>query len=220
LNPRRTKPPETVFETAAFDRSATPPRSRDGQRNRVAHAISRRLPPEPGSAPAGGEARAATAQRRKKGAVRGKHGFPRKSEPRRRRGEREAEKEGFEPSRQGCTPPNALAGRRLQPLGHFSGDERVAHPPFASRANHPSGAWRKQGPKHMLKRPASPSNPPASRRPSAVSQAGFAVSTGRFRCLADELPTDRVEAEARAKPAPPPWSASQASALARPYLTA
>jgi hypothetical protein len=25
LNPRRTKPPETVFETAAFDRSATPP---------------------------------------------------------------------------------------------------------------------------------------------------------------------------------------------------
>ena len=27
LNPRRTKPPETVFETAAFDRSATPPRA-------------------------------------------------------------------------------------------------------------------------------------------------------------------------------------------------
>jgi hypothetical protein len=26
LNPRRTEPPETVFETAAFDRSATPPR--------------------------------------------------------------------------------------------------------------------------------------------------------------------------------------------------
>ncbi len=31
------------------------------------------------------------------------------------------EKEGFEPSRQGFSPPNALAGRRLQPLGHFSG---------------------------------------------------------------------------------------------------
>ena len=41
MNPRRTKPPETVFETAAFDRSATPPRSRDGQRNRVAAAIPR-----------------------------------------------------------------------------------------------------------------------------------------------------------------------------------
>src|SRR3954469_7322847 len=27
LNPRRTKPPETVFETAAFARSAPPPRS-------------------------------------------------------------------------------------------------------------------------------------------------------------------------------------------------
>src|SRR5690606_26767023 len=28
LNPRRTQRPETVFETAAFDRSATPPRGR------------------------------------------------------------------------------------------------------------------------------------------------------------------------------------------------
>jgi hypothetical protein len=26
LNPRRTQRPETVFETAAFDRSATPPK--------------------------------------------------------------------------------------------------------------------------------------------------------------------------------------------------
>ena len=30
-----------------------------------------------------------------------------------------SEKEGFEPSRQ-ITPPNTLAGCRLQPLGHFS----------------------------------------------------------------------------------------------------
>ena len=37
-----------------------------------------------------------------------------------RRSRNEAEKEGFEPSRQGFSPPNALAGRRLQPLGHFS----------------------------------------------------------------------------------------------------
>src|SRR5690242_4387933 len=37
-----------------------------------------------------------------------------------RGGRNEAEKEGFEPSRQGFSPPNALAGRRLQPLGHFS----------------------------------------------------------------------------------------------------
>src|SRR5436309_831093 len=34
LNPRRTKPPETVFETAAFDRSATPPRP-TGQSSRA-----------------------------------------------------------------------------------------------------------------------------------------------------------------------------------------
>src|SRR6266516_3141565 len=46
---------------------------------------------------------------------------------------REAEKEGFEPSRQGFSPPNALAGRRLQPLGHFSGpaqDSRATRLPF------------------------------------------------------------------------------------------
>src|SRR6266545_8251432 len=30
LNPRRTQEPETVFETAAFDRSATPPREAQG----------------------------------------------------------------------------------------------------------------------------------------------------------------------------------------------
>src|SRR5207249_4658054 len=33
---------------------------------------------------------------------------------------REAEKEGFEPSKEDDFPLNALAGRRLQPLGHFS----------------------------------------------------------------------------------------------------
>ena len=32
LNPRRTQEPETVFETAAFDRSATPPRDAQGTR--------------------------------------------------------------------------------------------------------------------------------------------------------------------------------------------
>jgi hypothetical protein len=30
LNPRRTQRPETVFETAAFDRSATPPTDSTG----------------------------------------------------------------------------------------------------------------------------------------------------------------------------------------------
>ena len=32
MNPRRTQEPETVFETAAFDRSATPPRDAQGTR--------------------------------------------------------------------------------------------------------------------------------------------------------------------------------------------
>ncbi len=35
LNPRRTQEPETVFETAAFDRSATPPRDAQGTRRQV-----------------------------------------------------------------------------------------------------------------------------------------------------------------------------------------
>src|SRR5438105_8698962 len=54
----------------------------------------------------------------------------------------EAEKEGFEPSRQGFSPPNALAGRRLQPLGHFSlsrGGYRT--PPAAPR---PTPDYRRQ----------------------------------------------------------------------------
>jgi hypothetical protein len=45
LNPRRTKPPETVFETAAFDRSATPPRGGTIGRRlaaRIAIAMRRR----------------------------------------------------------------------------------------------------------------------------------------------------------------------------------
>jgi hypothetical protein len=32
LNPRRTQEPETVFETAAIDRTATPPRDAQGTR--------------------------------------------------------------------------------------------------------------------------------------------------------------------------------------------
>ena len=41
------------------------------------------------------------------------------------------EKEGFEPSRQTFIHPNALAGRRLQPLGHFSGaGKTISHRSF------------------------------------------------------------------------------------------
>ena len=66
MNPRSDpEAPRTVFETAAFDRSATPP----SERNRPAWACV------------------------------------------------STEKEGFEPSME-VNPHNALAGRRLQPLGH------------------------------------------------------------------------------------------------------
>src|SRR5438309_1053609 len=41
LNPRRTQKPETVFETAAFDRSATPPRERRWYREGVSRECGR-----------------------------------------------------------------------------------------------------------------------------------------------------------------------------------
>ena len=43
LNPRRTQRPETVFETAAFDRSATPPRGRLARGFRAAGSARGRL---------------------------------------------------------------------------------------------------------------------------------------------------------------------------------
>ena len=62
MNPRRGLHPLTVFETAPFDRSGTPPSGEGGIRTLEA----------------------------------------------------------------GISPPNALAGRRLQPLGHFSVRGRIA----------------------------------------------------------------------------------------------
>src|SRR6266487_3962613 len=74
LNPRPAERRVTVFETAAFDRSATPPVARQGT-----GAQDERLPG---------------------------------------RGSGEG---GIRTLEAGISPPNALAGRRLQPLGHFSG---------------------------------------------------------------------------------------------------
>src|SRR5580765_6732539 len=47
LNPRRTQEPETVFETAAFDRSATPPRVRKGSARPLRAPGYARPVPEP-----------------------------------------------------------------------------------------------------------------------------------------------------------------------------
>ena len=99
MNPRRTKPPETVFETAAFDRSATPPDDEEyrspsrfpdaslGVRRPVGQCLRhpalrpervqrREGCPEPGSA--------------------GREGTPVR--------EARAEKEGFEPSKEEMSP--------------------------------------------------------------------------------------------------------------------
>ena len=67
---------------------------------------------------------------------------------------RKAEKEGFEPSRQGFSPPNALAGRRLQPLGHFSGQNKVTAPLFPFLRKSPFRGMAALHARYMLKAPA------------------------------------------------------------------
>src|SRR5438270_12922023 len=66
----------------------------------------------------------------------------------------EAEKEGFEPSRQGFSPPNALAGRRLQPLGHFSERATGYRTHLRSLAKSPFGGMAGRPCRGMLIRPA------------------------------------------------------------------
>ena len=128
-------------------------------------AMTLRPPPEPGSA-----RREANHEPQKhneeEGGTRGKHGFPRESERRPAFGRAsEAEKEGFEPSRQGFSPPNALAGRRLQPLGHFSGRGQVSAPLFRVTGKSPFRGMPECAVRSMLKGPAPPSYPPASASP-------------------------------------------------------
>src|SRR6266480_7345725 len=79
LNPRRTQRPETVFETAAFDRSATPPREPCGQTAGyplvLKAAMRERLAAVAELASAGGEERVAEAQPRRRGRT-GETWFP------------------------------------------------------------------------------------------------------------------------------------------------
>ena len=129
LNPRRTLKPETVFETAAFDRSATPPSERTG----------------PGGPASHGE-----------GGIRTLDGA--------------------------IQPHNALAGRRLQPLGHFSGpaDGTARHwlrwPPAAERC--PSGLRSATGNRVRAERSVAGSNP-------ALSAASSIPGVGMLAVLGD-----------------------------------
>src|SRR5437764_1006638 len=80
----RIQPPETVFETAAFDRSATPPRSLAARRQGIRWFLKPRCanasPPEPGLARRDAK-RKSKKRNEEEGAIRGKHSFPRTSEP-------------------------------------------------------------------------------------------------------------------------------------------
>src|SRR2546421_12047154 len=90
----------------------------------------------------------------------------------------EAEKEGFEPSRQGFSPPNALAGRRLQPLGHFSERATGYRTHLRSLAKSPFGGMAGRRCRGMLIRPA-----PLGITPSRHSRRPSVVHIGRPRAL-------------------------------------
>ena len=182
MNPRSALPRITVFETAAFDRSATPPS--EAQRSHLAPMAGRprvcgRRDSASGTDPesrvhSGGRGggggplcRAAGAAR---SAVRGGEG-------------------GIRTLDGGIHPHNALAGRRLQPLGHFSSGRpwyRTTRP-----QNPPSEAWH-------AARPLSPWVSRFSPLVSGTCGARF-CGTGK-RAL-------RFSAPVRARAHPPPCDA-------------
>src|ERR671934_1005794 len=98
------------------------------------------------------------------------------------RGDRnEAEKEGFEPSRQGFSPPNALAGRRLQPLGHFSGPAQdTARSGRPLRRECPFGGRRRWVTASTMTSAGSPLSPA-----SALPVCGFRRRASPFKGSAD-----------------------------------
>src|SRR5207248_5320097 len=138
-------------------------------------------PPEPGFARR--EAKRESQKRsEEEGGTWGKHGFPHEAEPARRSRAAKAEKEGFEPSRQGFSPPNALAGRRLQPLGHFSGGAKGTARLFLLQSKSPFRGMAARHRRCMLKKPAPLEFPPGIRVARlCLCQAGFAVFRTLFR---------------------------------------
>ena len=103
------------------------------------------------------------------------------------------EKEGFEPSRQGFSPPNALAGRRLQPLGHFSECGQDTAPFRRPRRKFTlQGHGRKRAREHH-ECAGSPLIPPGTRRrsfrafPLFRPEAGFVVSGDKLVAQSHEL---------------------------------
>ena len=140
-----------------------------------------RWPPEPGLA-----RREAGRELQKHNQEEGAHGgnmvSPVKASAARRSRARKAEKEGFEPSRQGCTPPNALAGRRLQPLGHFSEGAKGTARLFLLQSKSPFRGMAATHRRCMLKKPAPLEFPPGIRVARlCLCQAGFAVFRTLFR---------------------------------------
>jgi hypothetical protein len=112
-------------------------------------------PPEPGLARRGRSAGRKIAA--KKTRAYGEARFPRTSRCGRR--ERRSGEGGIRTLEAGISPPNALAGRRLQPLGHFSGGAKGTAPFFLLQSKSPFRSMAGKQPRGMLKKPA-PSNSP------------------------------------------------------------
>ena len=159
----------------------------------MAVAMSPPFAAEAGLRPAGGEA---PAVRKEEGAHGGNMVSPVKASEARRSRASKAEKEGFEPSRQGIPPPNALAGRRLQPLGHFSERETGYRNNFYAR--NPSRISIK--PRSGL--PCCAGRTAPRRGGRAVECGGLENRFGRFRPTRVQIP-------------PPPLSPSRCTAICR-----
>src|SRR5688572_12957056 len=78
----------------------------------------------------------------------------------------------------GIHPHNALAGRRLQPLGHFSAAARRIADPLPVT---PSGGG-KRAPHHENELAGSPLIPPASETRLRLTEAGFSFVGGPADC--------------------------------------
>jgi hypothetical protein len=118
--------------------------------------------------PRAGEAGSHTSERKAQ-----RRPAPRQRRASARSGRSGTEKEGFEPSRQGFSPPNALAGRRLQPLGHFSGPAQdTAGLRRRPRREYPFGGTPRRTGAHTMTCAGSPSLRHL-RCPSAATRGGL-----------------------------------------------
>jgi hypothetical protein len=181
LNPRRTFRPVRDFQSRSLDRSDTSPSDRQGTTPGVRSCTA--------TFSYQNRHTSSTAGRRRHGFVtrRQAESTARASMQDLTPGWSEAEKEGFEPSRQGFSPPNALAGRRLQPLGHFSAGSQNTASPLEARPPRELLRSRTRGPR-ASEIPTGLLCAQPRRGGRAVECGGLENRSGRFRPARVQIP--------------------------------